>query len=107
MTLSASDAVPAPAASSGTVGGLGRKRPACRAPRPFRPASLCISLLILLVASLDAAAAQLDPVKNFCRRWGHQTAVVDRTLYIDGGFLNYNPLSQYPTNYSSEAQTTP
>jgi hypothetical protein len=50
---------------------------------------------------LDTTSAQLDPVKDFCRRFGHQTAVIDRKLYIDGGFMNFNPLSQYPTNYSS------
>jgi hypothetical protein len=31
--------------------------------------------------------------------------VIDRKLYIDGGFINYNPLSQYPTNYSSECSS--
>ncbi|KAK3939533.1 hypothetical protein QBC46DRAFT_364800 [Diplogelasinospora grovesii] len=42
--------------------------------------------------SLSAgASAQLDPVKNFCRR----------RLYIDGGLINYNPISQYPSNYSN------
>lgn len=56
----------------------------------------------LLVALSGEALAQLDPVQNFCRRFGHQTAIIDRRLYIDGGFMNYNPLSQYPTNYSSE-----
>jgi len=49
----------------------------------------------------QAVAAQPDPVKNFCRRFGHQAAVVDRKLYIDGGLLNYSPPSQYPGNYSS------
>jgi len=45
---------------------------------------------------------KLDPVRNFCRRWGHQAAIVDRRLYIDGGFINYNPLAQYPKNYTSK-----
>lgn len=61
-----------------------------------------VLLLILLSSFIEASSAQLDPVKNFCRRFGHQTAVIDQKLYIDGGFINYNPLSQYPTNYSSE-----
>ncbi|KAE8387033.1 hypothetical protein BDV23DRAFT_186706 [Aspergillus alliaceus] len=43
---------------------------------------------------------QEDLLKNFCRIFGHQTAVIDRKLYIDGGFVNYNPLSQYPRNYT-------
>ncbi|KAK1750750.1 autophagy-related protein 3 [Echria macrotheca] len=54
-----------------------------------------------MAAIADVSVAQLDPVKNFCRRFGHQTAVIDRKLYIDGGFVNYNPLSQYPTNYTN------
>jgi hypothetical protein len=57
---------------------------------------------MLLLAFFAGPSDQLDPVKNFCRRFGHQTAVIDRKLYIDGGFMNYNPLSQYPTNYTSE-----
>jgi hypothetical protein len=58
--------------------------------------------LLLMAAIAEISVAQLDPVKNFCRRFGHQTAVIDRKLYIDGGFVNYNPLSQYPTNYTSK-----
>ncbi|KAK0711230.1 hypothetical protein B0H67DRAFT_602045 [Lasiosphaeris hirsuta] len=57
--------------------------------------------LLPLVLFVDGSAAQLDPIKNFCRRFGHQTAVIDRKLYIDGGFINYNPLSQYPANYTN------
>ncbi|KAE8155254.1 hypothetical protein BDV25DRAFT_146397 [Aspergillus avenaceus] len=41
-----------------------------------------------------------DLLKNFCRIFGHQTAVIDRKLYIDGGLVNYNPLSQHPLNYT-------
>ncbi|KAI5455986.1 hypothetical protein BGZ63DRAFT_367933 [Mariannaea sp. PMI_226] len=35
--------------------------------------------------------AQNNPLTDFCRRWGHQSAVVDRKLYIDGGLVNYKP----------------
>lgn len=66
--------------------------------------ALRISLSILILAFIDASSAQLDQVKAFCRRFGHQTALIDRKLYIDGGFINYNPLSQYPTNYTSECR---
>ncbi|KAK3995972.1 autophagy-related protein 3 [Cladorrhinum sp. PSN332] len=62
---------------------------------------LRISLLLLVLVQVKTASAQLDPVKNFCRRFGHQTAVIDRRLYVDGGLINYNPLSQYPLNYSN------
>lgn len=30
-----------------------------------------------------------NPIIEFCRRFGHATAVVDRKLYIDGGIVNY------------------
>lgn len=45
--------------------------------------------LLLACCLITACLAQNDPAKNFCRRWGHQTAVVDRKLYIDGGMINY------------------
>ena len=105
MTLSALDAGPLLATESGTVARPGRARRAPRArrvPHLARLASLHIPLLISLLLFLQPSWAQLDPVKNFCRRFGHQTAVIDRKLYIDGGFVNYNPLTQYPTNYSSK-----
>jgi hypothetical protein len=75
------------------------------AARPGRAGSPCIFLLVVLLSVFVKESAQLDPVENFCRRFGHQTAVIDRKLYIDGGFINYNPLSQYPTNYSSECSS--
>ncbi|EPE04906.1 cell wall anchored protein [Ophiostoma piceae UAMH 11346] len=40
-------------------------------------------------------------VNNFCRRFGHQTAIVDDRLYIDGGLVNWNPMSTYPGNYTN------
>ncbi|KAK4190088.1 autophagy-related protein 3 [Podospora australis] len=62
---------------------------------------LVITVLILLLAQVQPSDAQFDPVKNFCRRFGHQTALIDRKLYIDGGMVNFGSLSQYPTNYSN------
>ncbi|RMZ78323.1 hypothetical protein DV738_g3952, partial [Chaetothyriales sp. CBS 135597] len=61
-------------------------------------ASLAVMLalsLCLLIASVSAQAPQ-DPLKDFCRRYGHQTAIVDRKLYIDGGWVYANPMSQNP-----------
>jgi hypothetical protein len=58
-----------------------------------------------LIALLSFASLSLqvtkDPVNDFCRRWGHQTAVIDRKLYIDGGQVDWNPISQNPLNYTS------
>lgn len=105
MTLPAQDVGPPPTACSGTAGGPTLARRLCWLPHPPRPSrslTVRLSLLILLSALISRSRAQLDPVRNFCRRFGHQTAVIDRKLYIDGGFINYNPLSQYPANYSSE-----
>jgi hypothetical protein len=50
----------------------------------------CYVILFNLVLS----QAPKDPVRSFCRRFSHQTAVIDRQLYIDGGYVNASPLSQ-------------
>ncbi|CZT12447.1 uncharacterized protein RAG0_16264 [Rhynchosporium agropyri] len=55
--------------------------------------------LLLLFVSLSLQ--QKDPSKDFCRRFGHQTAVIDRRLYIDGGLVNWNPISQNRNNYTN------
>ena len=62
-----------------------------------------IQLLILLVFALVGASAQdvKDPLNDFCRRFGHQSTVIDSHLYIDGGLVNWNPISQNPSNYTS------
>ncbi|KAI9802083.1 MAG: hypothetical protein M1833_002004 [Piccolia ochrophora] len=58
--------------------------------------TLAFLSLILTISSIVSAQAPKDPLKNFCRRYGHQTAVVDRKLYIDGGWLYANPIKQNP-----------
>jgi hypothetical protein len=52
---------------------------------------ICLALLPLVFSQ-----APQDPILDFCRRYGHQTALVKRKLYIDGGYVNANPISQYP-----------
>jgi hypothetical protein len=68
------------------------------------------SLNILLISTLFAfpALAQppTDPLKDFCRRYGHQTAVIDRKLYIDGGWLYANPITLNPIPTISKGQVT-
>ncbi|KAF4500542.1 hypothetical protein FAGAP_3275 [Fusarium agapanthi] len=54
----------------------------------------------VLVTSLHLSIGH-DPIKDFCRRFGHQTAVVDRKLYIDGGLVNWKPLETDPKNYTN------
>ncbi|KAK2012912.1 cell wall anchored protein [Colletotrichum eremochloae] len=62
-----------------------------------------VPVVALLGLSLLSAptAGQQDPVADFCRRFGHQTAVVDNKLFIDGGLINWNPLSSFPANYTN------
>jgi len=43
--------------------------------------------------------AQDDPIKYFCRRWGHATAQIDSRLYIDGGNVGDVP---FKANYSND-----
>ncbi|KAH7329108.1 hypothetical protein B0I35DRAFT_473739 [Stachybotrys elegans] len=57
------------------------------------------ALVVLTFAS--RSLQQRDPIRDFCRRWGHQTAVVDDRLYVDGGMMNWNPMSQFPENYTN------
>lgn len=54
-----------------------------------------------VLATLLSLSFQHDPVEDFCRRFGHQTAVVDRKLYIDGGLVNWKPLETDHQNYTS------
>jgi hypothetical protein len=59
------------------------------------------SILVLILCLVQTTLAQKDPVVNFCRRFGHQTAVVDNRLYVDGGLIDWNPITSYPNNYTS------
>ncbi|KAK5655803.1 hypothetical protein OQA88_5341 [Cercophora sp. LCS_1] len=64
-----------------------RKRSAARA------AALIGSCLVPL------SFAHYDPLRDFCRRWGHQTAVVDNRLYVDGGWVNWKPFNEESNNF--------
>ena len=58
---------------------------------------LLLKLVLLLHSCfLVVGQAPNDPIQDLCRRFSHQTAVVDSRLYIDGGYVNANPLSQNP-----------
>ncbi|KAF2398260.1 hypothetical protein EJ06DRAFT_558116 [Trichodelitschia bisporula] len=57
--------------------------------------------LSVVAALVGLSVQQKDPLKDFCRRFGHQTALVDHKLYIDGGLINYNPIPQNPLNYTN------
>ena len=62
-------------------------------------------LFFLLLLFVRASWQQKDPLNDFCRRFGHQAAVVDRKLYVDGGLVDWNPISQNPNNFSSKLYT--
>ncbi|KAI9706253.1 MAG: hypothetical protein M1820_004828 [Bogoriella megaspora] len=53
---------------------------------------------LALGLSATLSVASHDPVNDFCRRFGQQTTVVGRQLYIDGGLVNWNPLPSNPDN---------
>jgi hypothetical protein len=55
----------------------------------------------LVVLSSVLSQAPKDPLKDFCRRFSHQAALIGRRLYIDGGYVNANPLSQNPRAVTS------
>lgn len=62
---------------------------------------------IWLFIAVTLAQAPKDPLKDLCRRYGHQTTVIDRTLYIDGGWIYADPLEQnpIPTMSTHQSQT--
>lgn len=53
-------------------------------------------LSVWILASSVFAQAPKDPTQDVCRRFGHQTAVIDRKLYIDGGWVYASPLETNP-----------
>jgi hypothetical protein len=65
---------------------------------------LNILVISVLFALPTLAQPPADPLKDFCRRYGHQTAVIDRKLYIDGGWLYANPLPLNPIPTISKAR---
>ncbi|KAK4956141.1 hypothetical protein LTR66_013363 [Elasticomyces elasticus] len=57
--------------------------------------------LVIAAVFFQVSFQQYDPLKDFCRRFAHQTTVIDRKLYIDGGLVNYGNMQQNPTNYTN------
>ncbi|KAH7629335.1 hypothetical protein B0T09DRAFT_154672 [Sordaria sp. MPI-SDFR-AT-0083] len=67
-----------------------------------RTSSTCGTLLLLFGWLIELSLAQFDPIKDFCRRFGHQSAVVDDKLYVDGGIVNWKPYSETSANISNQ-----
>ena len=70
---------------------------------------LCI-VFVLVLATFGARSYQAnqvdeDPISEFCRCFAHQTTVIDRKLYIDGGPVNYgDKFDQDTINLTSKGQ---
>ena len=61
-----------------------------------------LHIVTLILSFVLLSIQQNDPLKDFCRLFGHQTAVVDRRLYIDGGSVNWAPITDKSQNYTSK-----
>jgi hypothetical protein len=68
---------------------------------PFAGAMWKLFAILLFV---KFSSQQKNPLNGFCRRFGHQTTVVDQKLFIDGGQVDWNPRSQNDQNYTSELE---
>jgi hypothetical protein len=60
-------------------------------------------MLVILLFFVQISWQQKDPLNDFCRRFGHQSTIIDSKLYLDGGLVNWNPLATNPANYSSKS----
>lgn len=60
------------------------------------------SLVTFLLIGYASSSELLDPLRNFCRRFAHQTTVVDNKLYIDGGLVDYGgSIDSSTVNYTN------
>lgn len=68
-----------------------------------RPMHFGQRIALLLLSLVSSSNGDNDPIKNFCRLFGHSTAIVDREMFIDGGIVNWSPISTDSINYTSKA----
>jgi hypothetical protein len=59
-------------------------------------------LAFILLVIVQGIYGLQNPLDNFCRRYGHQTTVIDDKLYIDGGWVDYDTFPEDPIDYSSK-----
>ena len=55
------------------------------------------ALLAIVLSFVQCLAALQNPLIDFCRRYGHQSTVIDDKLYIDGGWVDY--LDDFPEDH--------
>ncbi|KAH7483915.1 hypothetical protein FOMA001_g7353 [Fusarium oxysporum f. sp. matthiolae] len=56
--------------------------------------------ILALLLTVNWATAK-NPKDDFCRRFAHQTTVIDDKLYIDGGWVDFDDFQQTHENYSN------
>ncbi|KAG5811542.1 hypothetical protein H9Q74_004638 [Fusarium xylarioides] len=61
---------------------------------------ICTQALLALLITVHWTTAK-NPKDDFCRRFAHQTTVIDDKLYIDGGWVNFDDFQQTHENYSN------
>lgn len=62
---------------------------------------------LLSYLSLSLQQASDVEVQNLCRRWGHQTCVIDDRLYLDGGRISPGPDFESNIKQSSIMESVP
>lgn len=67
----------------------------------MQPSVLGILSALLSCLPLSLQQTSNVGVQNICRRWGHQTCVIDDRLYLDGGRISPGPDFESNTNQSS------
>ncbi|KAH7119706.1 hypothetical protein B0J11DRAFT_66918 [Dendryphion nanum] len=60
--------------------------------------SKSVAYLLIISSSFISAQNSPEPLKNFCRRFEHSTAILNNKLYVDGGYINSSPQSANETN---------
>ncbi|KAF4636647.1 hypothetical protein G7Y89_g1418 [Cudoniella acicularis] len=60
-----------------------------------------LTVLGLLLMVAEVSAQSREPIHDFCRRFSHQTAVVDEKLYVDGGVIDWQSQTNPMTNFSN------
>lgn len=63
-----------------------------------------IKFALLTVLFLISLGQSFDPLDDYCRHFAHQTTVIDRQLFIDGGLMNFGgeTVGSNGQNYTSE-----
>ncbi|KAK5746447.1 hypothetical protein LTR17_000827 [Elasticomyces elasticus] len=76
--------------------------PKTMTPSGFSPAALFHALILLVPPILCQDSSSFDPLNDYCRRFGHQTAVIGNKVFISGGLVNYGgSISDSAINYTN------